>query len=105
MWLAEDDSEVVGYVGGHLTRRFGCEGELQYLYVAPPYRRQGVGRALVRQLALWFVEQRRQRVCVNVDSDSPGAVPFYQSLGAEDLQPHWMVWPDIAGVTDALRAR
>lgn len=26
----EDDS-VIGYIGGHLTRRFDCDGGLQYL--------------------------------------------------------------------------
>ena len=97
-WIATTDAEVVGYVGGHLTRRFDCDGELQYLYVSPRFRRNGVGYTLVLHLARWFREQGARRVCVNVNSDSPAALPFYQSLGAEELQPHWMVWPDITVV-------
>src|SRR2546422_9589774 len=33
---------VVGYIAGHLTRRYQCDGELQYLFVAPQYRRTGI---------------------------------------------------------------
>ena len=95
VWIAETDTGVAGYVGGHLSRRFDCDGELQYLYVAPSYRRSGVAGVLVRHLARWFVEHGAQRICVNVNQESPGARPFYRSLGADDLQAHWMVWPDI----------
>src|SRR5690242_10762779 len=47
-YLALKDSAVVGYIAGHLTTRHGCSGELQYLFVAPAYRRQGVATALLR---------------------------------------------------------
>ena len=98
VWIAESGVNIIGYVGGHLTRRFDCDGELQYLYVAPPYRRTGVAGALVRLLAQWFVEQGAHRICVNVNAHSPGAHPFYRHLGAEELRQHWMVWQDIATV-------
>ena len=100
VWVAESGEEVIGYVGGHLTRRFDCDGELQYLYVAPPYRRRGVAVTLVRHLARWFLEQHAHRICVNVNAQSPGALPFYRHLGAEELRPHWMVWSDIAIVIE-----
>jgi GNAT superfamily N-acetyltransferase len=93
-----DDDVVIGYIAGHLTRRFGCDGELQYLFVAPSHRRHKVAAEMLRLLALWFVEQRALRVCVNADIDSPGAVPFYVSQGAVALNPHWYVWNDIRSV-------
>jgi GNAT superfamily N-acetyltransferase len=89
---------VVGYVAGHLTRRFGCDGELQYLFVAPSHRRRGVAAEMLRLLAAWFVEQHAAKVCVNADVDSPGAVPFYVSQGALALNPHWYIWDDIGSV-------
>ncbi len=95
-WLATVELAVIGYVAGHLSRRFDCAGELQYLFVAPPYRRIGVARELVTRLAEWFVAQGAHRICVNVDDASAGARPFYESLGAITLHPHWMAWPDIA---------
>jgi GNAT superfamily N-acetyltransferase len=96
-FVATLDDAVIGYIAGHLTERFGCQGELQYLYVAPAHRRSGVARNLFRRLAAWFNEQHAVRVCVNVDIDSPGARDFYLSMSATDLRPHWMEWRDISG--------
>lgn len=94
-FVATDGDSIVGYVAGHLTKRFGCEGELQYLYVAPAYRRQGIARALIGRLGKWFVRNGARRVCVNVDAKSPGARELYSSLSATDLRPYWMEWRDI----------
>ncbi len=96
MWMALDGESPVGYIAGHLTRRFGCDGELQYLYVHPPYRRRGVAAGLLASLAAWFVEQGARRVCVDVGSDEGRS--FYPSQGATDLAPHWMVWDDIGEI-------
>jgi GNAT superfamily N-acetyltransferase len=92
-FVAESDGQVAGYIAGHLTRRFKCRGELQYLYVAPVHRRTGVASSLVRLLAQWFLARRAHRVCVNAANDRAEA--FYHSVGAEDLKPHWLVWDDI----------
>jgi GNAT superfamily N-acetyltransferase len=97
-YLATVSGKVVGYVAGHRSRRYGCEGEVQYLYVAPAHRRAGVAGALLRELAQWFVAQGVARICVDVNAESPGAAPFYAHHGAQPLRPHWLLWPDIATV-------
>ena len=102
-FLAEVGGAAVGYIAGHLTRRFGCDAEVQYLYVAAPFRRIGVAAALLRRLASWFVEHGAVFVCVDVNSDSAGAEPFYSSLGATWLRPHWMAWHDIRSVSNSGR--
>lgn len=93
MWMAEAGGHAVGYVAGHLTRRFGCDGELQWIYVVPAWRRTGVASALLAHLAAWFVARGARRVGVDVGDDA--ARPFYRRHGAEDLNRHWMVWPDV----------
>lgn len=100
-FVALDGDHVAGYIAGHATTRFGNDGEVQYLYVAPAWRRRGVARALLRSLAGWFAAQEIRRVCVNADLDSPGAVPCYVALGATPLNPHWYAWDDIAIVLTA----
>lgn len=100
MWVAWDGRVPVGYVSGHLTGRFSCDGELQKIYVVSPYRRQGVGVRLAAQLAQWFAERDAHRICVNVGDEQ--ARPFYLAIGAVALQPHWMIWEDMPG---ALRPR
>jgi ribosomal protein S18 acetylase RimI-like enzyme len=32
---------IVGLIAGYLTRRFGCDGEVEWLSVRPECRRQG----------------------------------------------------------------
>lgn len=61
---------VTGYVGGHESRRYNCDAELQYLYVVPALRRQGVGSYMLRLLASWFIERDLRQVCVGVDEEN-----------------------------------
>jgi GNAT superfamily N-acetyltransferase len=98
MWIALDDGSPIGYTAGHLTRRFGCDGELQWIYVVAEHRRSRIASHLLRLLATWFVEQGARRVCVDVGDD--GARPFYHRSGAVELNRHWMVWDDIVCVLD-----
>ena len=94
MWVAWDGLVPVGYISGHLTERFACDGELQKIYVVPPYRRHRVGQRLVEQLARWFAERNARRICVNIGDEK--ARPFYVAVGAVALQSYWMVWDDIS---------
>ena len=96
VYVALTGSIVAGYIAGHLTRRYSCDGEVQYLFVATPYRRTGIASALLERLARWFTAHGASKICVDVNPDSPGARPFYASQGATDLSKHWMVWNDIA---------
>lgn len=92
------DSSVVAYIAGHATTRYGCAGEVQYLYVAPKYRRHGVGSELLQCVARWFRTHDIKQVCVNADIESAGAVPFYAAHGARPLSAHWYVWDDIRSI-------
>src|SRR5262249_40441711 len=78
------------------TTRHGCEGEVQYLFVAPSHRRRGIATALLRLLAEWFHKQAAPNVCVAVADDSPPeARPFFESVGATPLKKHWYAWKDM----------
>ena len=94
-FVAVAGAGVAGYIAGHATTRYGCTGEVQYLYVAPTYRRRGVARHLLVLLADWFGSHGVRRVCVNADIESAGAVAFYTSNGARQLNRYWYVWEDI----------
>jgi GNAT superfamily N-acetyltransferase len=87
---------TVGYIGGHLTRRFECDGELQYLYVVRESRRRGVATDLARLLAAWFTDHGASRICANVGRSDLDAEAFLRRRGAIRLDGHWMVWEDIA---------
>ena len=93
MFVAEHRSDVVGFIAGHLTQRFDCDGELEWINVAQDYRRLGIAEALVGLLAKWFVENNAKRICIDPDG---AARPFYMGLGATALNNHWLVWEDIS---------
>lgn len=86
MFAALDGDSPVGYIAGHLTRRFDGQGELQYFYVLPSHRGGKVAAGLLRQLARWFVEQGAHRVWVDVGSER--AHRFYTRHGATELRKH-----------------
>lgn len=95
LFVAEDDARgiaVVGFVAGHLTRRLGCSGELEWINVAAESRHAGVATELLRTIASWFAEVGAFRVCVDPDADARG---FYLELGAHALDDHWLIWEDI----------
>lgn len=97
MWMATADNREIGYVAGHLTKRYGCDGEIQWIYVVPHRRRTHVASTLLCHIANWFVDNGAHKVCVDVGDDA--ARPFYRSHGAVELNKHWMVWNDIERVT------
>ena len=96
MWIATEAGRPVGCAAGHLTRRFGCGGELQWIYVVPEHRGGGVAPELLRLLAAWFVERRALRVCVDVGDER--ARKFYRRHGAGELGEHWLVWSDVGAL-------
>ena len=93
--VAEAEGQLVGFIAGHRTTRFECDGELQWLFVAPISRGTGVADRLFASLAAWFVEHDAARVCVNVEPDNESARRFYARHGATELNAHWMRWDDV----------
>ncbi|HKF22939.1 MAG TPA: GNAT family N-acetyltransferase [Candidatus Angelobacter sp.] len=92
---------AVGFIAGHLTRRYECDGELEWIDVIPEHRRGGIASELLRLLAVWFVEEKARKVCVDVDPANLAARRFYANHGATNLNPRWMVWKDIGVVLKA----
>lgn len=100
MIVAEQDDEVIGFIAGHLTRRYHCEGELQWINVSTSQRRQGVATEMLRELADWFASNNAHKICVDAQPRNTEARAFYTRHGAEPLNDHWLVWHDIAGMIE-----
>jgi GNAT superfamily N-acetyltransferase len=93
-FVAVDDGKLVGFVAGHRTRRFDCDGELQWINVAEERRGQGIADKLMAQIGGWFIEQDALRVCVNVNPENITARRLYARCGARPLNEQWMGWDD-----------
>ncbi len=82
-WLvAEEAGKVVGYVGSQSV----LDGaDMMNLAVAPEFRRQGIGEALVNAL----VDHLRQKgiiaLLLEVRASNTPAIGLYQSLGFEQV--------------------
>ena len=102
-FVALDGSILVGFVAGHRTRRFGCDGEVQWINVAEGSRGHGIAERLIGQIGAWFVEQGARRICVNVEPDNVIARGLYSRCGAQPLRDYWMIWENsgmlVASVT------
>ncbi len=98
IYVALGGGSLVGFIAGHLTRRYHCDGELERIDVIREHRRRGIASELLRHLAAWFAEQKALRVCVDVDPANAVARTFYASHGAGNLNAHWLVWDDISVV-------
>lgn len=92
--IAEDGAALVGFVAGHRTRRYGCDGELEWINVARESRGRGIGEMLVREIGGWFVAQGARRICVDVNPDNALARRLYSRRGAKPFKPYWMIWED-----------
>ncbi len=68
-------------IGGAIGRTWGACAELQQLWVAPAYRRQGVGARLVRE----FERRAQSRACrvFYLETFSFQSPSLYRSLGYE----------------------
>jgi len=97
-YVALEDTAMAGFIAGHLTRRYACDGELEWINVIPERRGSGIASELLRLLAAWFTEQKALRVCVDVDPANITARRFYRRHGAANLNAHWLVWNDINAV-------
>lgn len=79
--VAEENGEVLGYVGMHVV--FG-EGYMDNLAVFPHARRKGVGKKLVETLIAWLKQHDGLFLTLEVRLSNQAAISLYQSLGFEE---------------------
>lgn len=79
--VAEENGEVLGYIGMHVV--FG-EGYMDNLAVFPHARRKGVGKKLVETLIAWLKQHDGLFLTLEVRLSNQAAISLYQSLGFEE---------------------
>ncbi len=83
--VAEESSELVGFifieVGGRALLDEGGQGSIHELFVAPAWRRKGLGRALVGFADGFFKERGAESVSVRIETSNAEAYHFWFRLG------------------------
>jgi ribosomal protein S18 acetylase RimI-like enzyme len=107
--VAERDGRIVGIgtAGPATVPELGGHGEILHLYVDPAHGRGGIGRALMRHLALALQAQGCGSVALGVVEGNRPAIDFYLKLGGRlsgsyiDPGPLWrsrnqiVIWDDV----------
>lgn len=96
IYVALLDNEIVGLIAGHLTKRYNCDGELQWINVTSKHKNEGIASLMLKKLAKWFEVHDAKSVCIDVDPENIEGIHFYKKHNAEQLNTHWMVWHDIS---------
>lgn len=107
--VAERNGRIVGIgtAGAPAVTELSGHGEILYLYVDPANGRGGIGRTLMRRLALALQRQGYRSVALGVVEGNRPAIDFYLKLGGRvsgsyiDSGPLWrsrnqiIVWDDL----------
>ncbi|WP_368042343.1 N-acetyltransferase family protein [Burkholderia pyrrocinia] len=110
--VAETDDRIVGIgaAGAPSEPIFDGRGEIKFLYVDPEFKRRGIGRTLLAQLAAHLSGLRYRGAALSVVNGNASAIAFYEALNARfageyvDAGPIWrshnivMVWDDLANL-------
>jgi ribosomal protein S18 acetylase RimI-like enzyme len=87
--LAEADGEVIGYVRGEVTSRSDhvprTVGHVSLMYVLKQFRREGVGRHLVKELCKFFNSNKVESLTVRYIIGNKEAEKFWRKLGFEPI--------------------
>jgi len=80
-WVARDGDELAGFVMCD-WKRHGDWGWVASLGVREPWRRRGIGEALLRAAFGEFARRGERRVALGVDAENPtGATRLYERVG------------------------
>jgi ribosomal protein S18 acetylase RimI-like enzyme len=67
--LAESAGQVIGFISGLIRTREDYTptiiGQIAQLYIIEPWRRQGIGTRLLKELLVFFEEQQVEQIVVN----------------------------------------
>lgn len=85
------DGQGQGIVGGMLDSENPAIAHLVSMWVAPEYRKTGVGTQLVTAIVDWAKSKQVAALCLMVTSNNEAAIEFYQRLGfikTEHVEPY-----------------
>ena len=86
-WVAEDEEVIVAAI---MIGYDGHRGSINYLAVAPEQQRSGLGAELMRRAEAFLVERGCPKVSFCVRKNNEAVLAFYQQLGYEIDDIHFL---------------
>jgi GNAT superfamily N-acetyltransferase len=81
VWVAEDDSRVLGFAGAGASRTEEDVAELYAIYVLPDAWGSGTAHGLMHAVVDWFIAEEYTTAMLWVLDDNPRARRFYEREG------------------------
>lgn len=82
-FVAEKDGIVIGYA---ISRVIDTRGHVLAIAIAPEYRLQGIGKALMNRVIQHFLDNGIKSVWLEVRASNRGALMFYKKLGFYEVR-------------------
>jgi ribosomal protein S18 acetylase RimI-like enzyme len=79
--VAEEDGIAIGFAGYELNHLAGSMSKLHKLYLLPSSQGNGVGKALLLEVAKRAREAGQKSLVLNVNKQNKKAIDFYRVLG------------------------
>ncbi|MGC8998804.1 MAG: GNAT family N-acetyltransferase [Candidatus Bathyarchaeia archaeon] len=88
VFVAEVEGKIVGYSLGWVSQPWAYKGKRGYIcdcFVEKPYRRRGIGKALVKAMLEWFIDKGVECVEADVYSNNVPSLKLFKKLGFEEI--------------------
>ena len=88
MFLACQNSGVQGATYGLVDPDRPCAGRVGGMWVDPRWRRQGIGRALLKAVSAWADDRKFTTLGLWAPAHRPAAVALYRKMGFHETGKH-----------------
>jgi ribosomal protein S18 acetylase RimI-like enzyme len=106
--VADLDGEIQGFALGSILEKRGepwTYGYLLWLGVDPQHKRKGLGRLLIDELTVRFIEAGARMMLVDTEAENRAAVNLFRSVGFNHQRPHVYLSRNLTDHPEYLRHR
>lgn len=86
----DENNDVVGFIAGHLSKRFHCDGEIYWLNVQADRRGHRIADQLLAALFDWFTQHNAHKLCIEVPPSAESARKLLARHNAQPIGPLWL---------------
>lgn len=106
--VAEIDGRLAGFALGSLIakrRSAWSYGYLEWLGVAPEWKRNGIAQKLLKELTDLFIDEGARMLMVDTEQDNQGALQFFKSQGFGNPVEHVYLSKNLSNHPQYVRRR
>jgi len=106
--VADFGGEIVGFALGSVLEKRGepwTYGYLLWLGVDPRMKRRGLGRRLIEELTLRFIDAGVRMMLADTEDDNQAALALFRSVGFGQERPHVYVSRNLTHHPEYMRRR